>query len=26
LIGLQKIEANEVAQKYIIKMKEILGK
>ena len=26
LIGLQKIEANEVAQKYIDKMKEILGK
>ena len=26
LIGLQKIEANEVAQKYIVKMKEILGK
>jgi hypothetical protein len=26
LIGMQKIEANEVAQKYIEKFKEILGK
>jgi len=26
LIGKQKLEANDVAQKYIVKMKEMLGK